>query len=299
MRSRLITIFCVLAAICLGPWQAGATPQYTAFEGIGGDNTLYQGSTPQTAMFSSSGGGFAWQLNGSAGAVLGASSHLIYSNTVSGPVGFGGAIGPAYGQFLLTDVIISGPPGTLPGTLVNTSFNLSIKGNLAASFSLSGPGNIDVSSGVNISGSIGPPLSGGFGFVGGMTADSSITSSGPATTSFTATGILSAFNGVGFPGTGLVNSGSGDLPVGTPLNLVLKLSAQSSVSGSPASPTSPAITVVGESTADFFHTLGFPTSGPVFNLPAGYTVNSVSGKILNNHFIRGAPIPSTMLLLLD
>lgn len=290
MRSRLITILLVLAAICLGPWQAGATPEYTAFEGTGGDNTVYQGSTPQTATFSSAGSGYTWTLTGYAGAVLGAYSDLTYSNIVSG-VGFGAAIGPAYGQLLLTDVIISGPPGTLPGTLVNTSLNLAISGNLLSSYTLSGPGTIYVSSGVAIYGSIGPPLAGGLNFAGAMT---DVGAGGP--TSFAASGVLSAFNGVPFPGTAVVNSGSVDLPVGRALNLVLMLSAQSTVSGGPVSQFADPITVVAESSADFFNTLGFPISGDVFNLPEGYTVNSVDGGIVNNRF-GAVPIPPTVLLL--
>jgi hypothetical protein len=33
------------------------------------------------------------------------------------------------------------------------------------------------------------------------------------------------------------------------------------------------------------HTFGFSSSGPVFNLPDGYTVNSVSGNIVDNHYV--------------
>ncbi len=39
---------------------------------------------------------------------------------------------------------------------------------------------------------------------------------------------------------------------------------------------------------DFSHTAGFATSGPVFNLPEGYTVNSDDGAIVNNQS-GGAP----------
>ncbi|MBI3838904.1 MAG: PEP-CTERM sorting domain-containing protein [Planctomycetia bacterium] len=43
----------------------------------------------------------------------------------------------------------------------------------------------------------------------------------------------------------------------------------------------------------FSHTFGFPTSGPVFNLPDGFTANSPEGQIANNNFV---PEPSTLAL---
>jgi hypothetical protein len=41
--------------------------------------------------------------------------------------------------------------------------------------------------------------------------------------------------------------------------------------------------------SNFFHTFGFPTSGPVANLPPGYTLNSLSGHIVNNQFVVPEP----------
>jgi hypothetical protein len=43
--------------------------------------------------------------------------------------------------------------------------------------------------------------------------------------------------------------------------------------------------------ADFGHTLEFPGSGPVFNLPEGYTLNSVSAGIVNNRYVGFNPPP--------
>jgi hypothetical protein len=51
---------------------------------------------------------------------------------------------------------------------------------------------------------------------------------------------------------------------------------------------------------DFSHTLTFPTSGPVFDLPAGYTANSPSLHIVDNRFVvapTAVPEPTTALLL--
>ena len=49
--------------------------------------------------------------------------------------------------------------------------------------------------------------------------------------------------------------------------------------------------------AHFSDTLTFRTDGPVFNLPAGYTANSLSANIINNLFIP-APEPTTITLAL-
>ena len=52
--------------------------------------------------------------------------------------------------------------------------------------------------------------------------------------------------------------------------------------------------------ASFSDTMGLPTSGPVFTLPEGYTVNSVDGLIQNNRFVDASttvPEPGTLALL--
>ena len=53
--------------------------------------------------------------------------------------------------------------------------------------------------------------------------------------------------------------------------------------------------------SDFSHTFGFPTSGPVANLPEGYSLNSTDGYIVDNRFIgptQPIPIPATYAMLL-
>lgn len=41
---------------------------------------------------------------------------------------------------------------------------------------------------------------------------------------------------------------------------------------------------------DFSSTMSFPTSGPVFDLPAGFTVDSSEGRIQDNQWL-GVPVP--------
>ena len=48
--------------------------------------------------------------------------------------------------------------------------------------------------------------------------------------------------------------------------------------------------------SDFENTFGFSQSGPVFDLPAGWTANSDDGSIVNNMFVL-TPEPSTALFL--
>jgi hypothetical protein len=50
------------------------------------------------------------------------------------------------------------------------------------------------------------------------------------------------------------------------------------------------------STADYLNTFGFSQTGPVFNLPAGWTANSADGSIVNNMYV--APEPSTLALVM-
>lgn len=57
---------------------------------------------------------------------------------------------------------------------------------------------------------------------------------------------------------------------------------------------------IGNAEIDFAHTLSFPTNGPVFNLPDGYTIDSPDLGIVDNRFGSeggsSVPEPSTMAL---
>jgi hypothetical protein len=56
----------------------------------------------------------------------------------------------------------------------------------------------------------------------------------------------------------------------------------------------------------FDSTLSFPLSGPVFNFPEGYTVDSVGGLIVDNRWLgladpepepQPVPVPSSLALM--
>jgi hypothetical protein len=96
------------------------------------------------------------------------------------------------------------------------------------------------------------------------------------------------------------------LPVGTPFSLLLELTvvtgATGVISGTPEDEFANAHFFL-DALADFSSTLTFPTSGPVFNLPEGATVDSLSALIVNNQFVGAGPAgagvaePSTLFLL--
>ena len=95
-----------------------------------------------------------------------------------------------------------------------------------------------------------------------------------------------------------------NFPVGTPFSLLLELtpfvSANAVILGTPEDEFSVADFLI-DSFSDFTSTLTFPTSGPVFTLPEGATVNSPSALIVNNRFIGASPSavpePSSIFLV--
>jgi hypothetical protein len=86
------------------------------------------------------------------------------------------------------------------------------------------------------------------------------------------------------------------LPVGQVYSVHVDISANARgfvrILGTPADEFD-SVGATGGGSSDFQHTVSFPTSGPVFDLPPGYTVNSVSAGIINNQFV---PEPSTLWL---
>ena len=86
------------------------------------------------------------------------------------------------------------------------------------------------------------------------------------------------------------------LPVGQVYSVHVDVSANANgfvrIVGTPADEFD-SVSASGSGYSDFQSTVSFPRSGPVFDLPPGYTVNSVSAGIVNNQFV---PEPSTFLL---
>ena len=174
------------------------------------------------------------------------------------------------------DFIVTGPAGA---TTVAISINLFIEG----TFDLIGD---DTPEGVF------PPFTAAGNLSVGIYASNQNVGSGQAWTSIQNGVTDSGNNGIltGFNGSMLVSSQTFNVSVNTPFTLELSLSAGAGAVGRDNQ------TFYLESTTNFNNTLTFATDRPVFNVPAGYTVNSVEAGILNNAV--SVPEPSTILLSL-
>jgi hypothetical protein len=88
------------------------------------------------------------------------------------------------------------------------------------------------------------------------------------------------------------------LPVGSEFTVHVYVDAgtgsTAAVQGTPADENDFTL-FLGEASSDFSVTVRFPASGPVFVLPAGYTVHSASAGIVDNAVV--VPEPAGILLV--
>jgi hypothetical protein len=85
---------------------------------------------------------------------------------------------------------------------------------------------------------------------------------------------------------------TGNIPVGVATVLIrLDVSVEVGQNGAPPG-------IASFAGSDFFHTVSFATDRPVFDLPEGWTVNSVSANIVNNYWIPPAAVPEPASALL-
>ena len=198
----------------------------------------------------------------------------------------------AAAAFRLDDVIISGPgTGFLP-----TSLNMNLSGGLnATTFAQLGTGNgaeanasASVSIGVSIAGTL----------FRGTQSISSLwnvdTQSGGGSTF--EDGLLTGYTGAQ---TALATP-TVMVPIGSSFVVVLNLSTTVD--------TNTSNTILGarrqaDASSDFDSTFSFALSGPVFDLPDGYTANSASGLIVDNRWLgigapSAVPEPSSLLLVM-
>jgi hypothetical protein len=202
------------------------------------------------------------QAVSSAGAgYLSASAHADITKTDAGGFSITDTLtGSSFSGVTWDDVVISGPPGT-----TITSFNLDLDGSLIAG----APAQAAASSNAQISfyyntNNIGGGLYGLSVYAG--------------STTLSANGQLA-----NFPGNPIIASPTFQVPTNTPLTIGIGLSVYANVSLNLSLTGNPA------ANADFGHTLTLATDRPVFNLPAGYTANSVQAGIVNNTFARPCP----------
>jgi hypothetical protein len=179
-------------------------------------------------------------------------------------------------NFRLDNIVLSGPPDTT----VEYSINVNISGGIGGG--VSGDGNLYY--GALVRATYGTSsFFGGFGNV-----DIGSMSRGPLFGD-TATGMFGGFP-VTVPGqtTGaspVHRARAGDT-ISISMGLHTTAISEMRFGGGPA---------FIEAFASFEHTVGFATSGPLFNLPPGWTANSDDGRIVDNHFV--VPEPSAVMLL--
>lgn len=176
----------------------------------------------------------------------------------------------------INDLIISGPA---TGS-VSTRLNLHVGGTMDASSSFSAlPDGIFGASGFTVG-----LLVRGIGFVGdGYFELKSTNGNAP---------VVSHESGwlTGFDGDAILTSDSFSVQLDTPFTVEFSLSSQVQA-GMRDTESGLAFAFL-----RFDNTLSFNTEGDVFNLPPGYTANSVSAGIVNNRFVA-VPEPTTGALL--
>lgn len=176
------------------------------------------------------------------------------------------------------DFIVTGPAG--PST-VPISVNALIEGSIAASIAQGSSPTSRLGGSVEFY--IESGLQNDFFWTisyGGTYGLSITAGDGPV---YDRTGLLANFDGSTVVTTGVFN-----VPVNTPFAIRFGLNTTTVLRTQYGSISSMEVGV------DFSHTAKFVTDGPAFNLPVGYTINSVDAGIVNNAYV--VPEPSTIWL---
>lgn len=197
---------------------------------------------------------------------------VLSNATVSASVGPYGASsrGSSIVMLRIGDLVFSGPEAT-----VETSLNLAVAGTIdvaaqKSSGDASSGGAFEVSG--NLCQGSGADI---HSFAGGRSYNAQHSGQNPpGQTTGQNRGILFDLPLTGAPV--IATTDVFTVPTNEPLQLELWITADSGavLSGDTSGSAS--------SSVDFGHTLGFPDSGPVFALPAGFTANSVEGGIEGN-----------------
>ncbi len=219
---------------------------------------------------------------GSIGGAAGADVQSTHTGTLTFLAdGLAGGSGSVFGEFRIDDLVVSHPAGGGPAT-VPVLLNLDISGSLGAGGSMNSPG-FDWPAGA------------------GGTALVNVSVTTQALTGQTFSGTRSYSNNnrneESFQSSGLLAGGDAlatspfEVQVGAPFTVILTMGLSAGASTNITHGNAIA-------TASFSNSLSFPTDRPVFTVPDGYTVNSVSAGIVDNRFLFQIPEPSTLALLL-
>ena len=264
----------VLAAIGVAPMPAAALPDFRVqlFTTPSGTFDFAQGAAPVSAGPTTIQGAGVSSLTASGfarrGAVGGDAATLVVGTCcINTAVG-----GGSFAQFVVDDLIFSGP-----ATEVSTRFNFRVDGTFQISDSAKTAAIFRLDAGFI-----------GQGFSGRAALGNQFESP---------SGLL---QGIPWPADGIhadITTPVVTLPTGVPQGVFLAMTLT----------VGAATFIPGESlsaSGEFANTISFPLSGPVFDLPPGFTANAPSGLIVNNQWVgapqaapQGVPEPATLTLL--
>ena len=243
------------------------------------------------------------------GVLKGSSSASFPTAGLSPPVGTLsiGAAGSGSANFRLDDMVVGGGQGTGP---VPVSINLTLRGTFAQHFNMIAPlgtaGAVQTIASIDLNSFYQQAFGLTFLFDGSLGIGNfhEVRADGRTidTPQDAQEGIFNTPGEAVFESGGVVRLTTPSFSVtpGIPFTFQLGIDAGTSVQYVAATTALQPSFVFGDASADFSHTLSFPTDRPVFNLPPGFTVNSAEGDIVNNRFVVPAqaatPEPASLTL---
>jgi hypothetical protein len=304
--TRLLAILAVVWTLgAMVPRSAAAVPLFEATAGTQSQS----GSTPAGAAdgatltdgaLTRSYAAVARADRGSLGALADADASILGDQSCSGcDIG-----SRAFARATFDDLIFSGPAGA---DEVMTAIRLHIAGSLITGGSLGSlPEAFQSIASANFNATVAEPSGFGPRVLGGSASglDARHVASNDPPSSFMQT---RRFGDLGSATSDSDSIGVSELVTGgqflVPLDeeLILILDMQVTASALVDARLAGSHSVTSSANGDFLSTLSFPTSGPVFDLPTGYTVNSLSGLIADNRWVgapaNDVPEPGSLALL--
>jgi hypothetical protein len=293
--SRVLMMIAAYTCFALLPPSATSAPLYFARAETGAGSPTVQQFQSTDAVVANAGvlyltSGGVGTMDASAAAGPGG-LHASADATINVPssgLGGDGSVAAATSRMVLDDIVISPLPGTeMPLTQVPFSLALTISGSLDTLAHIGSPhiGLAEGDANIFVSGSLAGVVFGG---------DRTKISQAAA-----ATGVVTDF---AISGTGILSNGLGALvtpdamvAINTPFTLDLTLKASATAGWRFDGTTSASTDALATAHANFSNSLTLGSNGRVFNLPAGYTANSIDGMIVDNRLV---PEPSNDLLLI-
>lgn len=269
----------------------------------GTTNTGNEDASAVTCSEMHSGSGspsFSWTADSTAGPgdVGVAATGFAQINPITGPAYFGtGASATA--MIVFSDLVISGPGGATDVLAAMNFFTHLDEESASLDSALSGSANIGSSAEADWGVTFDDGTGGGYTATEFSQLKLSSNAGVITNTSSTYGDFSGSTDSASLLAGTVLSTPEFSLPVGQPITVTL-FAGLAAGSGW----TSCSLDCNGGSTSvDFgaLDTFGLPSSGLVFDLPEGYTVNSVDGLIVDNHFVGGTstvPEPSTFPILL-